>query len=229
MDLGRLTVSRHAMRRFRHVPLLIAAIAVVIAAGSCASASRSAKGAPLPGEYRVVDRYRPAIDGKPELLEVFSFQCEPCYRLMKTLPALERRYDVRVRVRRLAVHASGEAPFAAKLFYIAEKAGKEKAVEVMQAIYRARFAENRDIEDAEVLAAIAKENGIADEYAAWVFSAEMNDKVEDAMEEIKGYGIAVTPSVVLNRSLLVSPAIAGGTVEEMQGSIADMLRGLIGW
>ena len=115
----------------------------------------------------------------------------------------------------------------AKLFHIADRAGRGEQVKM--AIFRAHFEDGEDIDDLNVLRRIAGENGLADHLAAYIFAEEYNRMADEGGEVVEQYGITTTPSAVMNRSLLVTPTIAGGTVEQMRDSLARMLRGRIGW
>ena len=116
---------------------------------------------------------------------------------------------------------------AAKLFLIAQKYGK--GPEVKRALFEARHVRHEDLADPKVLARIAGENKIGDRYSALIFSREVNEEIDRDQKVIQTYHLTATPAVVVNRSLLVTPAIAGGSVELMRADLAEILQSLVGW
>lgn len=194
---------------------------------SCAGKKKVNYRPTLPGQYEVVGKYQPTVNNRPEIIEVFSFESKPCYRYSKDVGELYRRYQKRVRIKYVPIFWGDQSPLPAKFYYIALKA--EETEKLKAALFEAKFEKGLDIADVNVLARIAKQLGLADEFSALIFSNEINEQALEGNKLIEQYGLTATPSVIVNRSLLVNPTIAGGTVQDMQSSVAEMLKGLIGW
>jgi protein-disulfide isomerase len=205
------------------IGLLVLVLAAVAGAGAAAKFA-----APnVPGKYRVIGKFRPKVDGAVEAIEVFSLDCPHSRALALDLPDLLARYESRVRHVEVPVSAEGASPLPVKLLLIARR--YNKGPEVKRALFEARHVKGEDLGDPQVLARIAAENGIGERFTTLVFSREINDEYDAAQKVVTTYGITATPSVVVNRALLITPAIAGGGVEGMRADLAEILQAVVGW
>ena len=206
---------------------IIAALILAVVATSCASAGTTGETPAVPGRYQVVGSFRPKVDDAAEVIEVFSFESPYCFKLAQDLPDLLARYETRVRWVQVPVVSGDESPLAAKLFLIAQKYNKGQ--EVKRALFEARHVKGENLGDPKVVGRIAGEHKIGDRFSAMIFSREINEELDRDQQVVKTYRLIATPSAVVNRSLLVTPSIAGGSVELMRADLAEILQSLVGW
>lgn len=94
---------------------------------------------------------------------------------------------------------------AHRLIYLAKEEGKEK--EIVEALFKAHFTEGENIEDKEVLKALGRKAGIAEEKLDQTFSSEdFSYEVNQDIMESRNLGISGVPFFLFDRKYAVSGA-----------------------
>jgi len=106
-------------------------------------------------------------------------------------------------------------------------AREEKHSEVADGLFRAFFEEGRDIGDVKVIEAIGRENHLAVEtLAAFANAEEGRDIVVADEKRLRGFGVTVTPNLLINGRVLVpGPADVSTYVQALDQALFPQLSG----
>ncbi len=115
------------------------------------------------------------------------------------------RRDMQRSARRLKVPFSFPEPFpiatiaACRAVYWKERAGAEEAKSLARALYRAYFADGRNISEAEVVADVAAESGAdRDALLAGIQDSAVKDRLKDVTNDAVARGIFGSPFFVVD-------------------------------
>ena len=177
----------------------------------------SAWGQFQPGrEFQRLEPPRPAApDGRIEVIEFFYYGCPVCY---ETEPFLSRWLGTApdyVAIRRVPALSSEAWEPLAKLFYTLEAL---KQVERLHwPVYDNIHFEDLRLGDEKVMADWAARNGIGREKFVQIYgSPAVAEKVAQAREELRAYGVRAVPTFIVDGKFLTSARLAGGTEQVVQ-------------
>jgi thiol:disulfide interchange protein DsbA len=156
-----------------------------------------------------------ALDGRIEVIEFFYYGCPVCY---ETEPFLSRWLGTvpdYVAIRRVPALSSEAWEPLAKLFYTLEAL---KQVERLHwPVYDNIHFEDLKLGDEKVMVDWAVRNGIEREAFVQAYgSAAVADKVAQARELLKAYGVRAVPTFIVDGKFLTSARLAGGTEQVVQ-------------
>lgn len=156
-----------------------------------------------------------ALDGRIEVIEFFYYGCPVCY---ETEPFLSRWLGAApdyVAIRRVpALSSEAWEPFA-KLFYTLETLGQVERLH--WPVYDAIHFDDLKLGDEKVAAEWAARNGIERERFAQTYGSQaMAEKVTQARELLKAYGVRAVPTFIVDGKFLTSARLAGGTQQVVQ-------------
>ncbi|HEU4626511.1 MAG TPA: DsbA family oxidoreductase [Steroidobacteraceae bacterium] len=106
-------------------------------------------------------------------------------------------------------------------------AREDKHSEVADGLFRAFFEQGRDIGDPKVIEAVGRENHLAEEtLIAFANPAEGRDIVEADEKRLRGFGVTVTPNLLINGRVLVpGPADVSTYVQALDQALFPQLTG----
>ena len=186
-------------------------------APALASVALSAAGQLEPGkEYQRIDPpHAAATDGRIEVIEFFYYGCPVCY---ETEPALSRWLATapdHVAMRRVPAFSSEAWEPYAKLYYTLETLGQVERLH--WPVYDNIHFEDVKLNDEKMMVDWAARNGIErDKFAQTYASQAVADKVAQARELLKAYGVRAVPTFVVDGKFLTSARLAGGTGQVVQ-------------
>lgn len=177
------------------------AIAVVIAALSLSAYGANER-------YAVVNTPHPVSDGcKVEVIEVFWYGCPDCGRLELPLQALMDRLPTRVEFRRMPAVNPRWEPHA-RAFFAADQIGQLDCYH--SALSEAMQQQRRHLMDEDALVDFAAELGIdAEAFRRAYRSPEVEQRVHEAKQLTRRFGVDAVPALVVNRRYLTSLRLAG--------------------
>jgi len=149
-----------------------------------------------------------APDKPIEIAVVFMYGCPHCFNFEPHLQEWIKTNPSDVTVVRLPASFTKLAELHAKAYYSAESLG---VIDKMHdAIFRAIHVEKRDLSTPEQLRDFFREHGVEPiAFDKTLASQDVESKVHRTDALIKGYGVRVTPTVVVNGKYLTTLQMAG--------------------
>jgi protein dithiol oxidoreductase (disulfide-forming) len=166
-------------------------------------------------EFQRLDPPREAAQGRIEVTEFFYYGCPVCY---ETEPLLSRWLGTApdyVTIRRVpALSSEAWEPFA-KLYYALEALGQVERLH--WPVYDAFHFEDQRLNDEKVMVDWVVRNGVEREKFIQAYSSQqVADKVAQARELLKSYGVRAVPTFIVDGKFLTSARLAGGTEQVVQ-------------
>jgi predicted DsbA family dithiol-disulfide isomerase len=108
---------------------------------------------------------------------------------------------------------------------VALAAREEKHSEVADGLFRAFFEQGRDIGDITVVEAVARESQVsAETLAAFANAAEGREEIAADEKRLRGFGVTVTPNLLINGRVLVpGPADVSTYVQALDQALFPQL------
>jgi protein dithiol oxidoreductase (disulfide-forming) len=177
----------------------------------------SASGQLQPGrEYQRIDPpHAAAAGGRIQVIEFFYYGCPVCY---ETEPGLSRWLATApddVAIRRVpALSSEAWEPYA-KLYYTLEVLGQVERLH--WPVYDNIHFEDVKLNDEKTMADWAARNGIErGQFVRTYASQPVADRVTQARELLKAYGVRAVPTFIVDGRFLTSVRLAGGTGQVVQ-------------
>ncbi|HUL90748.1 MAG TPA: thiol:disulfide interchange protein DsbA/DsbL [Burkholderiales bacterium] len=167
-------------------------------------------------EFQRLDPPHPAApDGRIEVIEFFYYGCPVCYETEPFLSRWLRGAPDFVAVRRVpALSSEAWEPYA-KLYYALEMLGEVERLH--WPVYDNVHFENLQLSDEKIMVDWAARNGIERERFAQAYGSQVvADKVAQAREVLKAYGVRAVPTFIIDGKFLTSARLAGGTEQVVQ-------------
>jgi thiol:disulfide interchange protein DsbA len=207
-------------RRLATVSALI--LGTLVALGSIGESAAQQSPVRLNYEYRLIDAQPIATGGRIEVIEFFWYGCPYCNQLQTPLENWLTRKPADVELRRIpALFRDSWVPHA-RLFYTLEALGEVGRLH--QTVYRAIHVDSAKLMDANTTTDWAARNGIdPTRWLAAYKSPEVDQKVEQARNATKAYGLEGTPSLVVDGRFLTSSAMTE-TVPGVIPILEDLIR-----
>jgi protein dithiol oxidoreductase (disulfide-forming) len=156
-----------------------------------------------------------AADGRIEVIEFFYYGCPVCY---ETEPGLSRWLATApdyVALRRVPALSSETWEPYAKLYYALETLGQVERLH--WPVYDNIHFEDLQLSDEKIMADWAARNGIEREKFVQAYASKpVADKVAQARELLKAYGVRAVPTFIVDGKFLTSARLAGGTAQVVQ-------------
>jgi thiol:disulfide interchange protein DsbA len=167
-------------------------------------------------EFQRLDPPHPAaLGGRIEVIEFFYYGCPVCY---ETEPVLSRWVAAApdyVAIRRVpALSSEAWEPFA-KLYYALEALGEIERLH--WPVYDNIHFENLQLADEKVMADWVARSGIERDKVVQTYGSQgVAEKVAQAREVLKAYGVRAVPTFIVDGKFLTSARLAGGTERVVQ-------------
>lgn len=166
-------------------------------------------------EFQRLDPPRQGAQGRIEVIEFFYYGCPVCY---ETEPLLSRWLGTApdyVAIRRVpALSSEAWEPFA-KLYYALEALGQVERLH--WPVYDSFHFEDLKLNDEKVMVEWAARNGVEREKFVQAYSSQqVADRVAQARELLKSYGVRAVPTFIVDGKFLTSARLAGGTEQVVQ-------------
>jgi len=194
------------------------AVAVTVALGAAPAAAQ------LEGSYKAIGDV-PAANSTDTVLfeEYINFTCPHCNNFRKAAQPLKEKYGDRLKLVDVPILFRGQADHPIRLYYVAAEQGR--AEEVKNLIFDAAFKYGADIYDPTVVSYLARSADLGQAYEQNANSERITQKVRRAQQKATQAGVQVTPTVVLEGSLLVVPEQGmQAFVNNLDRLIGQMLR-----
>lgn len=176
---------------------------------------------------RLPDAPQRAPDAPLDVVEVFWYGCGACFQFEPLMTEWEHSRPADVNFERVGVTFSGVAQIHARAFYTAQALGVTECVHrpIFNAIHTAR----RPLADIDSLAAFFEDTANvppAEFRRAWDgFAVDRHLRAGDQL--IRQFRVSSTPTLIVNRTYVMSPASAGGYMQAIQllNHLLEMERG----
>lgn len=162
-----------------------------------------------------------------EMMEFFNYSCGHCYKFLETSKRLHKKYKDKLQHKKYPIYWGNQTPYPAMAFYIADELGMEK--EFTQELFDTNFKMNINIFQPKVIKFLAREHGIEKEMTKGMQSAEIKAKVEKSIQTAKAFNANETPTIIINKTLKVTPSISGGDVEEMTKNLDRIIQDILNY
>jgi predicted DsbA family dithiol-disulfide isomerase len=154
--------------------------------------------------------------------EFLNFTCPHCNNFREAAKPLKKKYGKRLKVTYIPVLFRGQPDSPLRLFYIGEAAGRTE--EIKNLIFDAAFVHGVNIYDPTVVSYLARSSGLGERYQKEGGAEWVTQKVLHAQRRAEVDGIRATPTVVLQRALLVEPA---GGMQAYVGNLERLIEQLL--
>ncbi len=181
---------------------------------------------PIVGEYELLKPKQEIITSAPiEILEFFSFYCSRCYVFNSEFKKSHSRIEKFHQYKQIPItFGEQQALWASLAYVVAEQNGKGE--DFKQAIFNAKFGQNADISDKQVVLKISKQFNLENKVAA-----ALNDPDSKAAKKLQQYNILkkqlkiyATPTIVVNRNLRIMPKHTANNTNLMVENILEILQ-----
>ncbi|MBF0428903.1 MAG: thiol:disulfide interchange protein DsbA/DsbL [Magnetococcales bacterium] len=153
--------------------------------------------------YEVISPPVPVTGSKPEVVEVFNFKCPHCFKLHAGMTVWAAKMKDRYEIKSLPIVFSGQADHPLRAFYAGQFMGRES--EVKHALFNAQFVDHMNIDSPDELAFMAEGLKLdTAQFKANMNSFGVNGKIAQGRKLSEAYGIASTPTLVINGRFKVS-------------------------
>jgi thiol:disulfide interchange protein DsbA len=151
----------------------------------------------------------PAVPGKVEVIEFFSYACPHCFAFEPTLEEWAKNVPPNIAFRRVPVPFLFNAENFQRIYYTLESMG---LVEQMQRkVFNAVHLEHLKLNSPDEIKAFMAKNGIdANKFMGIFNSFSMPVKVRQAKQLADAYKIDGVPTLGIGGRFFTSPSLAGG-------------------
>ncbi|MFQ5448357.1 MAG: DsbA family protein [Saprospiraceae bacterium] len=172
----------------------------------------------IKGKYQLMGKADGLKGAKQiEMIEFFNYSCGHCYKFLKTSERLHKKYKGKLLHKKSPIYWGQQTPYPAMAFYIADEQGLEK--KFTQELFDTNFQLNVNIFQPRVLKLLARDYGIEKEMTQGMQSSSIKAKVQNSLALAQQYKTNETPTVIINKTLRVTPSISGGSVELMTDNL----------
>jgi len=167
--------------------------------------------AELGKDYKILSTVQPTSGNKIEVLEFFFYGCSHCFDLHKPLSAWEKTIPVDVELIYVpTIYRESMEPLG-RAFFALESLGQDH--QLHDALYRAMNVDNMTLHDEAAISDFVAKNGVdRAKFSAAYNSFSMQSKVTRAKQMIRSYGIAGTPTLVVDGKYLITGLFPADTI-----------------
>ncbi|HPQ69705.1 MAG TPA: hypothetical protein PKW95_11300 [bacterium] len=178
---------------------------------------------PFEGPYMMMGETADLLAGEKIVVEEFiSPTCPNCYLLWKNRqpPAAD------VELKTYYVYQADHAVLPTRLLLVARDLGAETEEKTLAMLFDAAFVQKVNIEDEEIIDALAGALGIADAWQSKKNSTELKKKMDELLAYLTEQGVERTPRIVIQKALVLTPRSSGVTAENLPKAIKETIDGL---
>lgn len=178
------------------------------------------------GIYKKVPLKTFKYDGeKVEILEFLSFTCHQCYEFEKYVPVIKGNYPKKVQWKVIPLHWGKDSPKPAEAYLIARDAGK--GPQMKKALFEANFKHKQDINNIEVIEAIAKKIGLGSDFSKKIRSGAKAQESRNALGLASEYGLEETPTMIIAGNLKVDGHSLNHRMDLLKDNILLIIKGIL--
>lgn len=174
-------------------------------------------------DYIEISPAQPTASGdKIEVIEVFGYPCIHCAHAAPVISEWSKGLGPDVKLSYMPAVFGGVWEAFGRAFYTAETMGvMEKTHEPL---FEAIHTEQRQFRNLEDIASFYAEYGVSKEaFLSALQSFPVNAKIDQAVEQVRAYGVEGTPTMIVNgKYRVMSPGEASGGFKKML-DIVDFL------
>ncbi|NLH49629.1 MAG: hypothetical protein GX444_13660 [Myxococcales bacterium] len=191
-------------------------LVLLISLGALAIAAEK----PFAGGYLLLGDAAALSKGDKIVVEEFvSPSCANCYLFWKNRKPLGD--DVELKIHYLFDKDHGERPV--RLMLVARDLGPETEEKTLTAIFAAQFESKANVEDEDVLDALAGSLGFGDAWQAKKNSPEMNKRIQDLAAFLVARGVDRGPRLIVQGVLSISTGTCQCQGDELPGAVNGLL------
>ena len=173
-------------------------------------------------DYKLLNPPQPTSAKKIEVLEFFFYGCSHCFDLHKPLSMWEKTMPKDVELTYVPTIFRDSWEPMARTFYTLESLGQLH--QLHDALYKAWNVDNNALSDeAKILDFVAPRGVDRAKFSAAYNSFSMQSKVVRAKQMIRSYGIAGTPTLVVNGKYLITGLQPADTIRVLN-EVIEMAR-----
>ncbi len=188
--------------------------------------SGSSSQSTIKGKYEVIGDLTSLKNVKQiEMMEFFNYSCGHCYRFLETSKRLHAKYKDKLLHRKYPIYWGQQTPYPSMAFFIADGLGMEE--EFTQELFDTNFKLNINVFQPRVIHILAEEKKIGQEMKEGMQSKIIQDKVNTGLALAKKFNANETPTLIINKTLKVTPRIGGGDVEKMTDNLEVIFDDLL--
>ena len=167
--------------------------------------------AELGKDYKILSTAQLTSGNKIEVLEFFFYGCSHCFDLHKPLSVWEKTIPKDVELIYVpTIYRESMEPLG-RAFFALESLGQDH--QLHDALYRAMNVDNVDLHDEAAISDFVARNGVdRAKFSAAYNSFSMQSKVTRAKQMIRSYGIAGTPTLVVDGKYLITGLFPADTI-----------------
>jgi len=170
-------------------------------------------------DYKLLNPPQPANTQKVEVLEFFFYGCSHCFHLHPSLSAWEKTIPKDIELIYVPTIFRDSWEPMARTFYTLESLGQLH--QLHDALYKAWNVDNDVLDDeAKILDFVAKRGVDRAKFSAAYNSFSMQSKVVRAKQMIRSYGIAGTPTLVVDGKYLITGLLPEDAIRVLNEVIA---------
>ena len=180
----------------------------------------------IEGKYQLVGK----ADGlkgarQIEMLEFFNYSCGHCYHFLKSSQRLHKKFKGKLLHKKSPIYWGKQNPYPAMAFYISDEQGVEE--KFTQELFNTNFELQINIFQPRVIKLLARDYGIEKEMMEGMKSASIKTKVQQSLALWEKYQGEETPTVIINKTLRVSPRISGGSIDKMTDNLEVIFNSIL--
>jgi predicted DsbA family dithiol-disulfide isomerase len=154
--------------------------------------------------------------------EYLNFTCPHCNNFRQAAADLKAKFGKRLNVTYIPVLFRGQNDAMMRLFFIAQREGKEHAA--LDALFDAAFRYGVNLNDPAVINYLARSMGLGEAYERDYNAPWVNAKLNESLAKADQAGITATPTVVLQGSIRVLPR---GGMSAFVGNLEQIISQLL--
>ncbi len=203
--------------------LIVLLLIAVIAVPFSLQAGDDAK---IRGKYKVIGDLESLKGAKQiEMLEFFNYSCGHCYKFLEASKRLHSKFKDKLFHKKYPIYWGQQAPYPAMAFYISDELGVEE--KFTQELFDTNFKYGINIFKPRAIKILAKDYGIENEMTQGMESADIKSKVQQSLAMAKQFNANETPTIIINKTLRVTPSLYGGSIDKMTDGLELILEDIL--
>ncbi len=180
----------------------------------------------IKGKYEVIGDLSQLKNVKQiEIIEFFNFSCGHCYKFLTTSKRLHKKFKGKLFHKKSPIYWGQQTPYPAMAFYISDEQGIEK--QFTQELFDTNFQMNINVFQPRAIKLLAKSHGIEKEMVEGMQADHIKAKVNKSLAMAKHFKANETPTIIINKTLKVTPSISGGDVNKMTDNLEVIFDDLL--
>ena len=150
-----------------------------------------------PRDYQLIEPAQPVSGDKIEVVEVFGYPCIHCAHAAPVIKEWAVGLGPDVKLSYVPAVFGGVWEAFGRAYYTAETMGV--AQKTHDKLFEVIHTEKREFRNLEDIAAFYAEHGVSkDAFLAAMTSFPVNAKISQSIEQVRGWGVEGTPTMIVN-------------------------------